>query len=178
MLRVVKNTLLGSIVIVAQEGQVWPAGRVAGQVFDAAVHGLHPSVLVRREPIRVVQVHLDEVLVVAICTSGPTSFRVHEGSIGDAHIGSKEARVRLTDLRVKRVDQVRLTLLGQGVVGIVAREVGKAGPFQDQRADGGQAVGRGVGDPGWVKIKGVVRDAGSCVEREAQVIAQVLGLLE
>lgn len=53
----------GSIVIVIDEGDVGSSRRVGGQMFDGRVRRQDPSVLVGCKAIRIVQVHLDQVLV-------------------------------------------------------------------------------------------------------------------
>lgn len=176
MFRVVENAVFGVIVIITQKGQVRPGCRMARQILDGAVYRRHPSVLVGGEAVRVVEIHLDEVLVVAVGASRPSASAVEEAAIRNAHVAAQQAGKRLAQCRIERVDQVRFALLRELSVRRVSGEIGKARPFHHQSTDGGHAVARGVGQPWGIKVDAVIRDSCWCVESEFESISQVLGL--
>lgn len=151
---------------------------MARQELDAAVHGLHPPVLVIGEGFGVVQVHLDQILVVAVSASRPASLGVQERAVADRYVSAEKSRERLAKLRVNRVDQIRLCLLRELAIRGVACQVGQTLPLQDERAGGCKTVGGRVTSPGRVEEDAVVRDAGRCVKGELEVISQVLGLFQ
>lgn len=171
MLRVVEDAFLGVVVIITQKSQIRPRCRMARQVLDGTLHRRHPPVLVRREPIRVVQVHLDQVLIVAIRPTRPSTRAVDKAAIRDAHVAAQQARKRLAQLRVERVDQVGFALLGELAVRGVAGQVGQPCPFHHEGADGGDAVGGGVGQAGRVEEDAVVGYACGRVEGEFERVA-------
>lgn len=178
MFRVVENTVFRVIVIITQKRQIRPRRRVAGQILDRAVHRRHPPILVRGKAIRIVQVHLDQILIVAVGAARPSAVAVDEAAIRNTHIAAQQPRERLAQGRVERVDQIGLALLRQLAVGRVAGQVGQARPLHDQSADGGDAIGRGICQPWGVEVDAVVGDARGRVEGELEVIAQALGFGE
>lgn len=175
MFRVVIKSTRRVIEIVGQKGQVGPCRGVTGQILDRAVHGLDPAVLVRTKAIGVVQIHLDEVLVVTVGATGPAALAVYKTAIGNRNFGAQEAREGLAQFWVQGVDEIRLALFRELAIGGVACEIREAGPFQDQSADGGDAVGGRVGQACWAQVDAVVGDAGGGVKSKLESVAEVLG---
>lgn len=111
----------GLAVVSRQEGQVASGRGVRGEVLDGRVGGRHPAVLVEGELFRVVEVHLDEVLVEAVGAASPAASLVLERAVGDGDGVPDQAGERLG--LALWLDQVLLGFLGELRIRLVAREV-------------------------------------------------------
>lgn len=111
----------GLAVVSRQEGQVASGRGVRGEVLDGRVGGRHPAVLVEGELFRVVEVHLDEVLVEAVGAAAPAAALVLERAVGDGDGVPDQAGERLG--LALWLDEVLLGFLGELRIRLVAREV-------------------------------------------------------
>jgi hypothetical protein len=84
--------------------------------------------------------YLDEILVKAVITSVPTARSVLELASVDVNVGAHKTRPRLGGSWL-RAQKVALGFLCQGAVCFVSGQVGQAGPFHHQGADGSESVG-------------------------------------
>lgn len=89
-----------------------------GQVLDAGVGRENPSFLVELEPGRVVDVHLDEVLVEAVEPTTPATSGIYERPILDKYTAPYQARPGLILWRLG-VEEVGLGLVGELAVALV-----------------------------------------------------------
>jgi hypothetical protein len=64
-------------------------------MFDRRIGGGDPAVAVFLEPDRIVQIHLDEILVEAVGAAAPAAVAIDELAVGEPYIGPQEARERL-----------------------------------------------------------------------------------
>ena len=157
------------------ESQVGPARRVGGEILDGRVGSRDPAILVLAEADGIVQVHLDQVLVEAVVAADPAAAAVEELAVRDVHVGADQAREGLTGCRLW-VEEVRLALLGQLPVRGIPHDVAQARPLQHQRADGGDAVGRGTPRARGIEEDRVVGYAARRIKSDLEVVGQVLGL--
>jgi hypothetical protein len=72
---------------------------VRDEVLDGRVGRGDPPVAVRGEAARVVEVHLDEILVEAVGAAAPAAVAVHELPVREPDVGAQETRERLAERR-------------------------------------------------------------------------------
>jgi len=90
---------------------------------------------------RIVDVHLEEVLVEAVVAAVPAASGVEEAAVRDCDCGAQEAGEG--DIVVwSGGEEVGFRFLGQGTISGVPREVGEVLPFQHEGADGCEFVRR------------------------------------
>lgn len=126
-------------IVALQKSQVWTRGRARSEVLHARVGGQDPSVLVQGKGVRVVDVHLDEVLVEAVGAAAPAAVGVEELAVVEADLAAHHAGEGLAGLG-QRVEEVALAALRERRVLVVARQVAQPRPLEHQRAYAGDAV--------------------------------------
>lgn len=84
-----------------EEGQLRPCSGVRDDVLDGRLGRGDPAVTVLAEAARVVQVHLDEVLVEAVGAAAPPTVAVDEQPVGELQSGPKQAWERLAQCRLR-----------------------------------------------------------------------------
>lgn len=163
--------------VLVQEGQVLAGGRVGGEVLDGRVGGGDPALLVEAVGCGVVQVHLDEVLVEAVGASGPATVAVEELAVLGADGVAGQTGPGLGS--ALGLEEMHLALLGELGIGLVASEVGKTGPLEDERAHFSKATAGGAADAGLgVERHVAVSNTAGGVEGNAERVGEAGGLVE
>lgn len=147
------------------------------EILNRRVGRQLPPVAVLAKPVRIIQIHLDEVLVEAVGSAAPSSIRIYKLPGLQVDISPQQPRERLTQRRL-RPQEVGLGLLCETCVFLITGQVAQAGPFQHQRADGGEAVCVGASLAGRVEPEVVVGDAAGGVEGDFEVVGEPLCLVE
>lgn len=169
--------LRGLAVKLAQECEVLARGRVRGEVLHCRVGGGDPAIAVEAIALRVVDVHLDEVLVEAVIAAGPAAVAVEERAVLGADVGADQAGPGLGAALGR--EQVRLAPVGELRILGVARQVAQARPLEDQGADLGQVAAGGAADAArGVQDQVAVGNAARRVKGEADRVGQAGGLGE
>lgn len=79
---------LARAIVGGQEGEIWAARGMRGEVLDARIDSLDPAVLEYSEALRVVNIHLNKILVEGIGAAIPATVAIGEGAVFHVHIGT------------------------------------------------------------------------------------------
>lgn len=94
---------------------------------------LDPTISILNKSVRIVRIHLDEVLVVAIRAATPTRLVIPKVAIIQFDIRAHQTRQGELLVRLG-TDQMSLSSLRESGIGFVAGEVAQSGPLEDERA--------------------------------------------
>ena len=165
-------------VVHGQEGEIGSRRGVGSQMLDGGVGRENPSVPVELEPVRIVDVHLDQVFVEAVEPTTPAAPRVDERPIVDEYLASQQAGPRLELGRVG-VEEVALGLGGELAVLRVPGQVAQPLPLEYEGPGDGKTVLPGASDPRLgVEKDVVVGNSAWGVEGNLEVVCQHDGLFE
>lgn len=133
---------------------------------------LDPTISILNKCVRIVRIHLDEVLVIAIRAAAPARLVIPKVAIIQLNIRAHQTRQGELLVRLG-TDQMGLGPLGESGIGFVAGEVAQSGPLEDERAeacDGVVDVAESTGDR--VEDDFVVGNTAWCVECDAEPVCE------
>ena len=159
-------------------GEVGAADGVRDEVLHRGVGGEDPAAFVVGEADRVVQVHLDQVLVEAVIGGAPATTAVDEFARGDLDARAQEAGEGLADELRPGAEKVGFGALGEFAVHRVSCDITEASPLEHEGADGGNAVGVGAKLAGRAEVEAVIGHPAGGVEGDLEVVGEVHSLLE
>lgn len=160
-----------------EESQVLARCRLREQMRRRRVHSCHPPVLVLPERRRIIDVHLDQVLVEAVVAAVPAALTVQKGAVLGAHVRAHQAGPRLRS--PCRAEQVVLGPLRELRIRLVSGEVAETRPFENKGANLCDVVGRCAAVLlHRVEVDGAVGHAAGRVKGHAETVGECLRLLE
>ena len=150
---------------------------IRSQVFDRTIGRHDPPVRIVAKARRIIDIHLDQILIKAIIAAVPASSGVHEQPTREIHIGAHEAGKGFVGYR-HGVQKVRFGSLHQGAVRRVTGQVGQTLPFEAKSPYNGEPTGRASvgGFVGEVQVVGWYTGRG--IECETQTVRKAFRLRE
>jgi hypothetical protein len=133
---------------------------------------LDPTISILHKSVRIVRIHLDEVLVVAIRAAAPARLVIPKVAILQLNIRTHQTRQGELLVRLG-TDQMSLGPLRESGIGFIAGEVAQSGPLEDECAeacDGVVDVAESMRDR--VEDDFVVRNTAWCVKCNTEPVCE------